>query len=104
MKNTCVNLRNGLLSHARQLVERFGLNGMINVQFKEDAQGEPKLLEINPRASGGVAMSCLSGINLPYLALCGFVDGYAGLTIPPPRWGQRVTEIGMAISLPVNHV
>ncbi|MDM0115184.1 ATP-grasp domain-containing protein [Variovorax sp. J22R133] len=92
-----------LLRYAQCLIERFGLNGMINVQFKEDAQGMPRLLEINPRASGGIAMSCLSGINLPYLALRGFVDGYAGLAIPPARLGQRVTEIGVAISLPTDH-
>ncbi|MET0580910.1 MAG: ATP-grasp domain-containing protein, partial [Pseudoxanthomonas sp.] len=92
-----------LLAHAQSLVERFGLNGMINVQFKEDAHGRPRLLEINPRASGGVAMSCLSGINLPYLALRGFVDGYDGLAIPPARFGQRVTEVAVAISLPTSH-
>ncbi|MET0808168.1 MAG: ATP-grasp domain-containing protein, partial [Pseudoxanthomonas sp.] len=65
--------------------------------------GRPRLLEINPRASGGVAMSCLSGINLPYLALRGFVDGYDGLAIPPARFGQRVTEVAVAISLPTRH-
>ncbi|MEJ8848388.1 ATP-grasp domain-containing protein [Variovorax rhizosphaerae] len=92
-----------LLGYAQRLVERFGLNGMINVQFKEDAHGQPKLLEINPRASGGVAMSCLSGINLPYLALRGFVDGYDGLPIPRARLGQRVTEVAVAISLPTSH-
>ncbi|WP_213958653.1 ATP-grasp domain-containing protein [Variovorax sp. dw_954] len=92
-----------LLGHAQCLVERFGLNGMINVQFKEDAHGKPRLLEINPRASGGVAMSCLSGINLPCLALRGFVDGYDGLVIPQVRLRQRVTEVAVAISLPTSH-
>ncbi len=89
-----------LLAHAGQLIARFGLSGLVNIQFKEDQHGEPKLLEINPRASGGVAMSCLSGINLPYLALCGAVDGYAGLHIPTPRLGLRVTEVGMPLVLP----
>lgn len=90
----------GLLTHAASLLERFRISGLVNIQFKEDQHGEPKLLEINPRASGGVAMSCLSGVNLPYLALCGAVDGYAGLPIPTPRLGLRVTEVGMSVVLP----
>jgi hypothetical protein len=73
---------------------------LVNIQFKTDRLGETKLLEINPRASGGVAMSCLSGINLPYLALCGAVDGYGGLDIPAPRLGLRVTEVGSPVVLP----
>lgn len=89
-----------LLTHAGRLIERFRLSGLVNIQFKEDQHGEPKLLEINPRASGGVAMSCLSGINLPYLALRGAVDGFEGLHIPTPRLGLRVTEVGMPVVLP----
>lgn len=88
-----------LLAHASRLIERFRLSGLINIQFKEDQQGEPKLLEINPRAAGGIAMSCLSGVNLPYLALCGAVDGFAGLPVPTPRLGLRVTEVGMPLVL-----
>lgn len=92
-----------LLSHAALLVQRFALNGLINVQFKEDAQGIPKLLEINPRAAGGIAMSCLSGVNLPALALQGFLRGYGEVSAPPrPRTGLRVTEVGWAITLPAT--
>lgn len=92
-----------LLAHAALLVQRFGLNGLINVQFKEDAQGQPKLLEINPRAAGGIAMSCLSGVNLPALAVQGFIHGYGDVSaLPTPRTGLRVTEIGWAITLPAT--
>lgn len=89
-----------LLDQAAKLVAQFRLSGLVNIQFKTDRLGQPKLLEINPRASGGVAMSCLSGINLPYLALCGAVDGYKGLDIPAPRLGLRVTEVGSPVVLP----
>jgi hypothetical protein len=89
-----------LLDHCAKLVAQFRLCGLVNIQFKNDRLGQPKLLEINPRASGGVAMSCLSGINLPYLALCGAVDGYRGLSIPAPRLGLRVTEVGSPVVLP----
>lgn len=89
-----------LLAHAAKLISRFCISGLVNIQFKEDKHGVPRLLEINPRASGGVAMSCLSGINLPYWALRGALDGYAGLPIPAPRLGLRVTEVGSPLVLP----
>ncbi len=89
-----------LLGHAARLIERFRLTGLVNIQFKEDSRGQAKLLEINPRPSGGVAMACLSGINLPYLALCGELNGYATLTIPEARLGLRVTEVSLPVILP----
>lgn len=82
------------------LVRHFGLNGLFNVQLRTAADGTVKLLEINPRPSGGTGMSCMSGINLPYWALRGFVDGYAGLPIPEGRIGLRVTEISKAAEFP----
>ncbi len=39
-----------------------------NIQFKEH-NGQLYLLEINPRMSGGVHLSSLSGVNIPYLAI-----------------------------------
>lgn len=89
-----------VLADAGRLVSRFGLSGLVNIQFKTDRQGQPKLLEINPRASGGIAMSCLSGLNLPYLALCGALDGFSTLNIPLPRLGLRVTEVSSPVVLP----
>jgi hypothetical protein len=89
-----------ILAHAKCIVAQFNLSGLVNIQFKEDQYGQPKLLEINPRASGGVAMSCLSGLNLPYIALCGELDGYASVPIPSPNLGLRVTEVGSPLVLP----
>ena len=40
---------------------------MANVQFREDAQGQPKLLEINPRFPGTLPLTDAAGINLPAL-------------------------------------
>jgi biotin carboxylase len=41
----------------------------INIQFRTDAE-KIFLLEINPRMSGGLQLSCLgSGINIPDLAI-----------------------------------
>ena len=44
-------------------------HGPINIQFKEDPSGKLKLLEINPRLSGGLPITHKAGINLPDLAL-----------------------------------
>ena len=89
-----------LVETARALVEQFKLNAMVNIQFREDHQGLPRLLEINPRASGGIGMSCMSGVNLPDIALRGaLLPGYT----PPalePRLGVRVAEISRAVIVP----
>jgi biotin carboxylase len=57
-----------LINLANQFHERFNIPYIFNIQVKYN-HGVPKLLEINPRISGGVHFSCLSGLNLPYLAI-----------------------------------
>ncbi len=37
--------------------------GPINIQFKYDSEGLPKLVEINPRISGGYPITVASGVN-----------------------------------------
>ena len=64
-----------------------------------EGAGRLRLLEINPRMSGGIGMACVAGPALPYLALCGFVDGYAGVSVPAVRAGIRVAELAHAIEL-----
>lgn len=83
----------------RRLVAQFRLNGVVNIQFKEGA-GKLRILEINARMSGGIAMACLAGPNLPYLALAGFDSGYERLSIPATRVGLRVTEVTAAMVVP----
>jgi hypothetical protein len=58
-----------------------------------------RLLEINPRLSGGIGMACVAGPNLPWIALCGFADGFDGVAIPPVRNGIRVAELPGATEL-----
>lgn len=42
-----------LLPLAARLIERFGLHGVVNLQFRRANDGSWKLLEINARAAGG---------------------------------------------------
>ena len=94
-----IDLRDDILESTRQLTETYGLNGVFNVQFREGQNGLG-LLEINPRMSGGIAMACLAGPNLPYLALVGFDRGFDGLVVPDIQAGLRVGEISLATKLP----
>ena len=94
-----IDLRDDILESTRQLTAAYGLNGVFNVQFREGQSGLG-LLEINPRMSGGIAMACLAGPNLPWLALAGFDRGFDALAIPPIHAGLRVGEQSHAVALP----
>lgn len=93
-----IELREDILDSTRRLAATYGLNGVFNVQFREGKNGL-SLLEINPRMSGGIAMACLAGPNLPYLALSGFDRGFSSLHVPPIREGIRVMELARATEL-----
>lgn len=74
----------------------YRLNGLFNIQFKEGVNG-PRLLEINPRPSGGFGMACLSGANLAHIAL----QSIKGETFQQPviRYGLKITEINTPVVL-----
>ena len=53
---------------AAEMVARFELDGLVNVQFRS-FQGRPALLEINTRPSGGLYQTAFAGVNLPWAAV-----------------------------------
>jgi|WetSurSiteA1Bulk_404760.scaffolds.fasta_scaffold00066_28 hypothetical protein len=79
-----------------RLTAHYRLNGIFNIQFKEGVHGV-RLLEINPRPSGGFGMACLSGANLAVMAL----QAFRGETVDPAviHYHRRVTEIGTPVIL-----
>jgi len=79
-----------------RLTAHYRLNGLFNIQFKEGVHG-PRLLEINPRPSGGFGMACLSGANLAYIALQS-IKGKA-FQKPVIRYGLKVSEVNMPVVL-----
>ena len=93
-----IDMRQDILDATAKLASDFGLNGCFNVQFRE-GDGQLRLLEINPRMSGGIGMACVAGPNLPYIALCGFADGFDKIAVPPVRDGIRVAELNSAMEL-----
>jgi carbamoylphosphate synthase large subunit len=90
-----IDQRSDILDATAALTRAHGLNGLFNVQFREGG-GKLRLLEINPRMSGGIGMACVAGPNLPYIAVCGFADGFRNVAVPPVRDGIRVADLGLA--------
>ena len=79
-----------------RLTKHYRLNGLFNIQFKDGVNG-PRLLEINPRPSGGFGMTCLSGAHLAHIALQG-IKGES-FQLPVINYGLRVTEVNMPVVL-----
>jgi carbamoyl-phosphate synthase large subunit len=64
---------------ARAVAGRIGLTFVSNIQFRRDAQGTPKLLEVNVRFPGTMPLTVASGVDMPRLAL----DILLGKPVPP---------------------
>ena len=94
-----IDTREDIQSACQHVVSQFGLNGYANIQFREGENGL-RILEVNPRMSGGLGMACMGGPNLPYLGLFGFDQGYASVILPPVVAGMRVVEYNQAAILP----
>ncbi len=68
---------------AREVVEAVGLSHVVNVQFRRDASGQPRLMEINPRSPGTIGLTVAAGFNLPLAAFARAMGGDAELVTPP---------------------
>ena len=62
----CVD-RPELRAYAIRLAEETGLSGLAMLEFKEDGQGRPRLLEVNPRVWGTFPLTRASGSGIPLL-------------------------------------
>lgn len=56
-----------IIKNIEKICEVLKFIGPINIQFKIDADGNPKLVESNPRFSGGLPISIRAGVNTPEL-------------------------------------
>lgn len=83
-----------LLEISQRIAKELRIPYAFNIQVKYN-NGIPKLLEINPRMSGGLFITCLSGINMPYLA----IQAALGKTIatPVPEFGIKSGYIEQAV-------
>jgi carbamoyl-phosphate synthase large subunit len=62
--------------------------GPVNMQFKADSSGRMKLVEINPRFSGGLPITAGAGVNTPEL----LYRMLSGRSIPGIEWREGVFE------------
>ena len=87
-----------IMSLSNRVMDVLSLNAPLNLQFRMH-QCKTFLLEINPRMSGGLQLSCLAtGINLPAIAL----QQLLGKDLPwhyPDFEEQRVAHIETPICL-----
>jgi carbamoyl-phosphate synthase large subunit len=90
----------GAIADAREIVEGLGLRGPLNVQFKQDADGAWKLLEINPRLPGSSPLTMAAGVDLVGLPLLDLVgepidDWYEFRDVAMVRhWDDVVIDAG----------
>ncbi|WP_223296835.1 ATP-grasp domain-containing protein [Thiorhodovibrio frisius] len=75
-----------------EMTAALGLRGLFNVQFREGESGL-RLLEINPRFAGGIGYTGLTGVNLPYVALHGLLQGFPTGELPAVAIGMRILEV-----------
>lgn len=85
-----VEERTELIEAAADISRALGLEYNINVQFKYDESGAPKVIEINPRVAGTIVMGVGAGVNLPYLG----VKYALGEPLPDVdvEWGTRMVR------------
>lgn len=84
---------------ARRAVRTFCLSGLINLQFKAASVADDddvRLLEINPRMSGGCLYTRYSGINLPWWHIALELGRASENDMPVPVGGALVAAIGEA--------
>lgn len=77
-----------VIESSKRIVETLKLNGNIGLQFREDNEGIPKIIESNPRVQGTIVLCTAAGANLVYLAVK-LALGEA-FSAPKPKWGTRM--------------
>jgi predicted ATP-grasp superfamily ATP-dependent carboligase len=78
---------------AEALVAATNLEGYAEVEFRRDARGRPRLMEINPRLSASVELAVRAGVDFPLL-LYRWANGDRMETLTEYRYGLRMRWLG----------
>lgn len=83
-----VEKRDDIIEFSEMLTEKIGLRYAHGLQFKENSEGVPKVIESNPRIQGTMVLSTIAGANVVY----GAVKLALGESVPEfkIRWGTRL--------------
>lgn len=76
-----------IVDYCSKIIEAIGLHGNIGIQVKKRDDGQPLLLEINPRVQGTIVAGLGAGINLPLLAIKQEMGIPIETTEMQPAWG-----------------
>jgi carbamoyl-phosphate synthase large subunit len=77
-----------ITENVKKLSGIFKFIGHVNIQFKADPSGMMKLVEINPRFSGGLPITAESGANTAEL----LYELLSGNRVKEPAWKEGVFE------------
>lgn len=81
-----------IIDYSKSIIETLGLHGNIGIQVKYADNGNPLLVEINPRVQGTIVSALGAGVNLPLLA----VKQASGIAIKEEelkvKWGTRFSR------------
>lgn len=91
-----IRLDSELIEKAQAFVNFTNLQHPFNLQYRY-SNGKLYFLEVNTRMSGGAHISCLAGVNIPYLALRNVLD--LPITLPTELKSLNATHIEMPILL-----
>ncbi len=58
-----------LIAYGQRIAEAVGLTSVGNVQVKQNRDGQPRLLEVNPRFPGSMPLTVAAGVDMPVLAV-----------------------------------
>ncbi len=76
-----------IINYCKKIIEAIELHGNIGIQVKKRNNGQPLLLEINPRVQGTIVAGLGAGINLPLLAIKQEMGLSIESTEMQPVWG-----------------
>lgn len=72
------------------LAQALKLTYVVNLQWRRDAKGTPKIMEINPRIPATIHQTIKAGVNMPYLAVKLALN--EEITIPKEQLGTMVIK------------
>jgi carbamoyl-phosphate synthase large subunit len=58
-----------IIEYSNKIVSKLGLHGNIGLQFRNDRNGIPKIIESNPRVQGTIVFATAGGFNMVYNAV-----------------------------------
>lgn len=71
-------------SECKRLCEFLKLKGPVCIQMKEDKNGVPNFVEVNPRFGGGTYFTTLAGVNFVEIIICILEDKPLFINEPKP--------------------